>query len=117
MRLIDADALKAYLGMSDECEKCKRDARLCQFDQVFTRMDVCEIIDEAPTVGNWISVKDRLPVDDQDVLVWLYEEEEHRICTFSEDVGKGIWDSECGWRLVNDNDMWMPLPELPEVEE
>lgn len=119
MRLIDADALKAYLGMSDECEKCKRDARLCQFDQVFTRMDVCEMIDDAPTVGGWISVKDRLPdvvYEDRFLIVKKHDEWGTKICITNRYKWKGDtkWeDPGVGWEITH----WMPLPEPQEVDD
>lgn len=50
MRLIDADALKADWKMGDKCEECDCDARSCQYEDRFSRMDVCGMIDEAPTI-------------------------------------------------------------------
>lgn len=59
MRLIDADALKKDWSMANKCEECPQDARQCQYEQDFSRMDICEMLDEAPTVSGWISVKDK----------------------------------------------------------
>lgn len=50
MRLIDADVFKTEWHMANECQECKQDARICQYDVIFTRMDVCDMIDSAPTV-------------------------------------------------------------------
>ena len=56
MRLIDIDAFRKDLGLAERCEDCKRDARECQYDQIYTRMDFCgwlddaEIIDAVPVV-------------------------------------------------------------------
>lgn len=50
MRLIDADALKEQWGMGNKCEECRRDARSCQYYEHITIMDVCSMLDEAPTV-------------------------------------------------------------------
>lgn len=50
MRLIDADALKIERGMADRCEDCKHDARMCQFNQYYTRMDICGMLDDAPAI-------------------------------------------------------------------
>ena len=61
MRLIDADALKKEYRMADRCEDCKRNSRDCQHVYSWTLMDVCSMLDDAPTIGGWISVKDRLP--------------------------------------------------------
>lgn len=48
--MIDADALKIERGMADRCEDCKHDARMCQFNQYYTRMDICGMLDDAPTI-------------------------------------------------------------------
>lgn len=50
MRLIDADALKADWKMGDKCEKCDRDTRSCHYEVIFSRMDVCSMLDDAPTI-------------------------------------------------------------------
>lgn len=61
MRLIDVDALKQEWGLGNKCEECPQNTRICQYEQDFTRMDICQMLDDAPTVGGWISVKDRFP--------------------------------------------------------
>ena len=58
MRMIDADALeRVIMTMPDEelCEDC------CY--------NVVNAIDEAPTVGGWISVKDRLPEEQEQIII------------------------------------------------
>ncbi len=56
MRLTDIDAFRKDLGLAERCEECERDARDCQYDQIYTRMDFCgwlddaEIIDAVPVV-------------------------------------------------------------------
>ena len=56
MRLIDIDAFRKDLGLAERCKECERDARACQYDQIYTRMDFCgwlddaEIIDAVPVV-------------------------------------------------------------------
>lgn len=56
MRLIDINAFRKDLGLAERCEDCERDARECQYDQIYTRMDFCgwlddaEIIDAVPVV-------------------------------------------------------------------
>ena len=50
MRLIDADAFKAEWGFGEKCEKCEADAKRCGSVQRYTHMDVCDMIDDAPTV-------------------------------------------------------------------
>lgn len=112
MRLIDADALKKDWHMGDKCEDCQQDTRRCQYDADFTRMDICQMIDDAPTIGGWISVKDRLPGIDVNVLI------------FSKRYGiqKGCYDMNVwcvsGWGVMDGPiTHWMPLPEPPKEDE
>lgn len=60
-RLIDVDKFKADCGMADDCEDCKQNASLCQYDIIYSKMDFCGWLDDAPTVdavtvkhGRWI---------------------------------------------------------------
>lgn len=50
MRLIDADALKNDHHMGDECDKCETKWRECQYDYIYSKMDICTWIDDAPTI-------------------------------------------------------------------
>lgn len=55
MRLIDADRFAKENGLGQEGEECGKDGcgqslQHCQYDVVFTRQNLCEMIDEAPTV-------------------------------------------------------------------
>jgi len=107
-RLIDADALKKEWSMADKCEDCPQDTRRCQFDQDFTRMDICEMIDEAPTIGGWISVEDELP----NVAGWylvFYNGCKMQVAFFN---GKK-WPFDNHYHKVTH---WRPLPEPPEEE-
>jgi len=56
MRLIDADVLKKMIPdtRADIFENCRNCALL-------TAEDVMRLIDEVPTVGNWIGDKENLP--------------------------------------------------------
>lgn len=63
MRLIDADLLKSDHNMGDECNKCKTKWRECQYDYIYSKMDFCTWIDDAPTIdavevvhGEWVGV-------------------------------------------------------------
>lgn len=53
-RLIDADKFKAVNGMKDDCADCDKELRgkskACEFDRVYTKMDFCGWLDDAPTV-------------------------------------------------------------------
>ena len=106
MRLIDADALKEQIE-NFNCTDCNHynfvRCRACQIDDALT------YIDDAPTVGEWISVEDRLP-DKQpcEYLVVNANNVETAICLDNR------WITP---RRVIKITHWMPLPEPPEVEE
>ena len=54
MRLIDADVLKADYGMKDDCTDCEKElhgkVRSCEYDHIYSKMDFCGWIDDAPTI-------------------------------------------------------------------
>ncbi len=64
MRAIDVDAFKADYRMADECKDCKTPVRACEYDRVYTKMDFCSWLDDAPTIelepeqktGRWIKI-------------------------------------------------------------
>ena len=125
MRMIDADALKKQI----EDFHCK------DYDNYnFVRCRACHIddaisyLDEAPTVGGWISVKDRLPEEETNPLTMDFKEV-LCFCDFGgiprrTDVrtykfGKRSWMEEGHfWHGGTPMDAvvthWMPLPEPPE---
>lgn len=49
-RLIDVDALRADYGMAEDCKDCKTGYRSCEYDRIYSKMDFCGWIDDAPTV-------------------------------------------------------------------
>lgn len=51
MRLIDADALRADYGMAEDCKNCKTGYRSCEYDRIYSKMDFCGWLDDAPTVN------------------------------------------------------------------
>ena len=60
-RLIDVDALRADYGMAEDCKNCKTGYRSCEYDRIYSKMDFCGWLDDAPTVdavqvrhGRWI---------------------------------------------------------------
>ena len=108
MRLIDADALKKSWSMADKCEDCTQDARHCRYEQDFTRMDICEMLDEAPTVTGWISVEDRLPEPGYYVLMCLRDV----FTTIGLHTGQEWVEKGTGQTIPVTH--WMPLPEPPE---
>ena len=100
MRLIDADALeRKVMEMSDDdlCEDC------CY--------NVVNAIDEAPTIGGWISVEDRLPEEGVTVLTVVEMEDKTRGFTFA--YHSKVWK----YGLISKYSRiiyWMPLPEIPK---
>ena len=63
MRLIDVDELKADYRMADDCKDCKTGYRSCEYDRIYSKMDFCGWLDDAPTVdavpmvhGHWIDI-------------------------------------------------------------
>ena len=119
MRMIDADALKKDLGMGDRCEDCPRDTRDCRYAMVLTRMDVCEMLDEAPTVGGWVSVQDRLPENRSMCLTYSPKGKMRVAEAFLPNPDD--YPNECWWSVHGQGGHhyvavthWMPLPEPPE---
>lgn len=128
MRLIDADALKEQIE-NFNCKDCNHynyvRCRACQID------DALSYIDDAPTIGGWISVKDRLPdAAGYECLVCAVNENYNQTHIFTAHTGYG----EPGWwtgnvhymsRITSPSDNrlhpalnvthWMPLPTPPEV--
>ena len=110
--LIDRQALKAAHGLGTDCADCKRDARSCQYDRDFSRMDFCEWIDDAPTASPWHRVEEGMPDDSREVIIF----------TVSGIIGVGSfirpnwyqWYS--GGGLPVDVTHWMPLPEPPKED-
>ena len=73
MRPIDVDAFRTKHRLSDKCEYCERNSQWDPWKcdrQEFSARDICEWLNDAPIVNGWISVKDRLPEVDKDVLVF-----------------------------------------------
>lgn len=104
MRLIDADALIKDI-----------DGDL--LDGI-AEVRAIEKIENAPTVGGWISVKDRLPDDASDVLAYYDDSEcETRIAPVN--YYKGVW-YDCVFNRPLDTlgqqkiTHWMSLPEPPK---
>lgn len=104
MRLIDADKLKD---------------RFLSLRYLYNEHDLCpwQTVDEAPTIGSWISVEDRLPEKSGTYL--CYQPKAASICALNTvrwSEAKGHWmGKEVGSRIEG-IEYWMPLPELPEVE-
>jgi len=133
MRLIDADALKKEWKMCDVCETCDQDTRECANNYCFSRMDVCGMIDDAPTVNGWISVKDDLPKEHDSIFanlphlskhMWVKESDNVIVYVrFPDGTGRstegrlqdGKWWTRVSPMLEPVVTHWMPLPTPPEV--
>ena len=73
------------------------------------------LIKNGVTVQEWISVNDRLPEDDSDVLAHSRNGEEGRI--YPANYAKGVWfDCIFTTPATDTTTHWMPLPPLPEGE-
>lgn len=106
MRLIHADAaLIAKYNSQHESEQDKAG----------------KLIEDAPTVNGWISVKDRMPETRHAVLVYTPYHKNIWAASMHEDGNWYIWSP--GSRVLLDPDWhgpithWMPLPEPPEKEK
>lgn len=67
------------------------------------------------TVQEWISVDDKLPEDDSDVLAYLRIGEESRICPAN--YAKGMWfDCIFNTPVTESITHWMPIPQPPKGE-
>jgi hypothetical protein len=75
------------------------------------------LIAHGVTVQEWISVEDRLPEEDKDVLVFGYYHEAFQtlICHYRTDF-KGQWFTSVAGQQVYEVTHWMPLPQPPKGE-
>ena len=62
----------------------------------------------------WISVKDRLPKDDEDVLVIDDTGRMAVSCYFFSSYGSWLWENRDDQVLLGEVTHWMPLPNPPE---
>lgn len=103
MRLIDADVLKGvFVG---------------EYPGMYTKKYIKNLIDGMPTVGGWISVKERLPEPNVSVLLAVYDRDHgYTYRTVAWLNTSGDWDSNDDGFNQGDEDVlyWMPLPEPPE---
>lgn len=102
MRPIDADALLAEYDAQHEGPPGRARA----------------LIENAPTVNGWISVKDRLPETRHAVLVYTHHYKNIWAASMHEDGNWYTWSPRDGVYLDPDWHgpiaYWMPLPESPE---
>lgn len=95
MRLIDANELMEHVWR----------------DRLDSREAIAEMVNNAPTVRNaiWISVKDRLPDEYENVLASNFP--------FGIIYVNRLIDKKDGEWLYDGVTHWMPLPPLPEENE
>lgn len=126
--LISKCALLRHLDMAIDCKDCPRninkDLYTCNMrttSEGCTCSEVSQIcchitnfVSDVQPVNQWISVKDRLPDENQKCLVYRDINADLKITT-------GIWHSDrkefCGLRhgtRLEDTIAWMPLPEPPK---
>ena len=73
------------------------------------------LLDNGVTVQEWVSVKDRLPEDDGDVLAYSSIGEESRI--YPACYSNGVWfDCVFNAPATDTTTHWMPLPKPPKGE-
>lgn len=118
MRTIDADALReaveSHVTSVSVCATAEQARGRTDFKKLCLKD-----IDEAPTVGGWVSVEDRLPEDERFVLVcnddgkmmvaqYIAETDkwQYRYMAYDVDVWDDTEQGPVEW--------WMPLPEAPK---
>ena len=73
------------------------------------------LVSNGVTVQDWVSVEDRLPEDDSDVIAYLRECDKGRI--YPANYAKGVWfDCIFDIPVTNATTHWMPLPQPPKGE-
>ena len=98
MRLIDADALLKQIFETTNTEENARMLRL-----------LTSLVKDAPTVDQWVSVKNRLPDRYKKVLTYgaSYGVQENWLIRTGKEIS---WSM--GYRITH----WMPLPEPPKEQ-
>lgn len=110
MRLIDGD------GLIDEIcrDQCERKYKDCD-----STCEIAAYVVNAPTIGGWISVKDKLPEEKENPYTQDYQE---ILCVLKTRFGTDVRVYKFGkghfWNGPQEIDRmishWMPLPEPPE---
>lgn len=110
-RMIDADELMLTLiGLREEA------MRRADFSDAATISQIKILVKNAPTIG-WISVKERLPQDDQWVAALLYGLVGYNtiLLQYNAMLNEFITDDGIEYD-IDDVAYWVGLPEPPEVE-
>lgn len=119
MRLIDADALLAKFNKKSDIWTALTDEKTANDFALYCK--VADAVEEMPTVGGWISVKDRLPSEYGNYIAFC--EGEVMECTYAPPK-KGMipgW-STCdahGVHFFGEKSVthWMEMPKPPKEEK
>lgn len=132
MRLIDADGLTREI-CRDQCERdgCGSHCELINYVENAPT-------ENAPTIGGWISVKDRLPEEHESIFhkflgtrkwssaMWKQESDKVLVCVSFPDgtsvvttgcLHNSDWVTTVSKTLPQTVTHWMPLPEPPKEGE
>lgn len=115
MRLIDADELARLV---------KKSLDTPGYGDYYSGYDaalntVLEYIADAPTVpayGQWVSVKDRLPEEQKEVLIYLPEYDSVEMASLFTIPSMNLreWVQNEDAYMLDEVSYWMPLPEPPD---
>lgn len=111
MRPIDADAL-LYDIHNAMCADCKDECAACQW------RDAIKLIENVPTIGGWISVKDRLPRLGETVLFTGKSSYGTQFRTQRGWYDGTFWYRDAGETVYSNTPVthWMPLHEPPKED-
>lgn len=113
MRLIDADEMLSELKpITYEMEQ--NAVTIADMSNIM-RNWVCRQ-PTVPTYGQWVSVKDRLPEVQKEVLIYLPEYDSIEMAALFEIPSLNLkeWTQNEDAYMLNEVSHWMPLPEPPE---
>ena len=113
MRLIDADELLSELKpITYEMEQ--NAVTIADMSNIM-RNWVCRQ-PTVPSYGQWVSVKDRLPEEQKEVLIYLPEYDSVEMAALFEIPSLNLkeWAQNEDAYMLNEVSHWMPLPEPPK---
>ena len=112
MRLIDANTLKQAIDAYAN-EPVKQNDRRWDTRCTAIILDAKGIIDDAPTIGGWISVKDRMPEESGRYIVYAVDGGAlHHTTVAQFQKSFHLSGRMAYWKVTH----WMPIPEPPKEE-